>query len=110
NHYLIEDDLQNVIAWAVDFEKENEVRFSIIIRSDKKGNGFGSFLVEKLKMENKEFYGWVIDHNNDIRINGEYYITPIPFYLKHGFSILNDCRIDTEIISAVKIKWASDRH
>jgi hypothetical protein len=39
----------------------------------------GSSLVEKLKLENEEFYGWVIDHDNDIKSNGENYKTPIPF-------------------------------
>jgi len=107
NHYIVEDEKQNIIAWAVDFEKENEVRFSIIVRADQKGRGIGGLLIEKLKNENADFYGWVIDHNNDMKRNGEYYQTPMPFYLKHGFSILSDCRIETEMISAVKIKWTA---
>jgi GNAT superfamily N-acetyltransferase len=68
NHYILEDEQQNVIAWAVDFEKENELRFSIIVRSDQQGKGLGSSLVEKLKIENEEFYGWVIEHNNDLKL------------------------------------------
>jgi len=79
NHYILEDEQQNLRAWAVDFDKENEIRFSIIVRSDQKGKGLGSSLVEKLKLENEEFYGWVIDHDNDIKSNGENYKTPIPF-------------------------------
>jgi GNAT superfamily N-acetyltransferase len=107
NHYILEDEHQNLKAWAVDFVKDNEIRFSIIVRSEQKGKGLGSSLVEKLKLKNKEFYGWVIDHDNDFKSNGENYKTPMPFYLKHGFSILKDCRIETEIISAVKIKWTT---
>ncbi len=72
SHYIIEDDRQNVLAWAVDFEKENEIRFSIIVNSKYKGKGLGSMLVEKLKSENELFYGWVIDHNNDLKSNGEH--------------------------------------
>jgi hypothetical protein len=30
NHYLIEQN-NRILAWAVDFEKENETRFSIIV-------------------------------------------------------------------------------
>jgi hypothetical protein len=107
NHYILEDEQQNLRAWAVDFEKENEIRFSIIVRSDQKGKGLGSSLVEKLKLENEEFFGWVIDHDNDIKSNGKNYKTPMPFYLKHGFSMLKDFRIESEIISAVKIKWTT---
>lgn len=106
NHYVIEDEEKNVKAWAVDFEKENEIRFSIIVRSGEKGKGLGACLIDKLKLENEEFFGWVIDHNKDLKSNGQNYITPMPFYLKHGFAILDDCRIEAEIISAVKIKWS----
>lgn len=105
NHYLIHDDKSDVIAWAVDFEKEKQVRFSIIVSTKHKGKGLGGLLIDKLKEENKEFYGWVIDHNDDLKSNGEHYQTPMPFYLKHGFEILNDVRIDNEMIKAVLIKW-----
>ncbi len=71
-----------------------------------KGKGLGSILVERLKTENELFYGWVIDHNNDVKGNGELYQTPMPFYLKHGFVVLHEKRMETEIISAVKIKWS----
>ena len=88
------------------FEKEKQIRFSIIVASKHKGKGLGGLLIEKLKAENKEFYGWVIDHNDDLKINGENYQSPMPFYLKHGFEILNDIRIDNEMIKAVLIKWS----
>jgi GNAT superfamily N-acetyltransferase len=107
NHYLIEDLNNDVIAWAVDFEKENEIRFSIIVDSKHKGKGLGSLLVEKLKSEIDLFYGWVIDHNEDLKSNGEHYQTPMPFYLKYGFEILKDIRIESEMIRAVKIKWTN---
>jgi len=107
NHYFIEDKQQDIIAWAVDFEKEKQVRFSIIVSSNHKGKGLGSMLIKKLKEDNIEFYGWVIDHNDDLKNNGDQYLSPISFYLKHGFEILNDIRIDSEMIKAVLIKWVS---
>lgn len=107
NHYIIEDSNKNVLAWAVDFEKENQIRFSIIVGSAHKQKGLGGILIDKLKEENTEFYGWVIDHNNDVKVNGEAYQTPMPFYLKHGFEILHENRIDTEMIRAVLIKWVA---
>jgi GNAT superfamily N-acetyltransferase len=110
NHYIILDEEQNVIAWAVDFEKEKQIRFPIIVASNHKGKGLGGLLIDKLKEENKEFYGWVIDHNDDLKSNGEHYQTPMPFYLKHGFEILNDIRIDNEMIKAVLIKWIENNN
>lgn len=109
NHYILEDAHQNVIAWAVDFEKENQIRFSIIVSSNNQCKGFGGLLIEKLKQENDEFYGWVIDHNEDLKSSGEFYQTPKPFYLKHGFEILNDNRIDNEMIRAVLVKWSNKK-
>ena len=109
NHYLLEDIHQDVIAWAVDFEKENQIRFSIIVSSEHKGKGLGGLLINRLKQENEEFYGWVIDHDEDVKVGGEHYQTPMPFYLKHGFEILPNERIDTEMIRAVKIKWKTTR-
>lgn len=107
NHYILEDENRKLIAWAVDFEKEKQVRFSIIVGSAHKGKGLGGMLIERLKAENPEFYGWVIDHNEDLKSNGETYQTPMPFYLKHGFEILPDQRIDNEMIRAVLLKWSS---
>ncbi len=65
NHYLVEDKDRNILAWAVDFEKDNEIRFSIIVDKNHQGKGLGVQLIKKLKKDLKEFYGWVIDHNDD---------------------------------------------
>ncbi|MES2560179.1 MAG: GNAT family N-acetyltransferase [Bacteroidota bacterium] len=105
NHYLIEDEEYNVLAWAVIFEKEQQIRFSIIVAAAHMGKGLGGLLIDTIKRDYTEFYGWVIDHNNDVKSNGEQYRSPMPFYLRHGFEILKDERIDTEMIRAVKIKW-----
>lgn len=105
HHYIIEHAEKNIIGWAVDFEKENETRFSVIVQSAYKGKGLGRLLMDRLKSESKEFYGWVIDHNRDMKQNGEVYQTPLPFYLKLGFEVLSEIRIESEMISAVKIKW-----
>ena len=105
NHYIIEDLNASVIAWATDFEKENQVRFSIIVSSSHKGKGLGSALIDRLKAEHIEFYGWVIDHDDDVKLNGELYKSPMAFYLKHDFEVLNEQRIDSEMIKAVLIRW-----
>lgn len=107
HHYIIEDTDQKVIAWAVDFEKESQIRFSIIVASAHKGKGLGTQLIECLKANNDELHGWVIDHNESIKANGETYQSPMSFYLKHDFNILNDIRLDTEMIKAVLIKWTN---
>jgi GNAT superfamily N-acetyltransferase len=103
NHYLIEQN-NRVLAWAVDFEKEDEVRFSIIVSSEHKGKGLGSLLIQRLKRDLGEFYGWVIDHNDDLKQNGEFYQSPLAFYINNGFEVLTQHRIESEMLRAVKIR------
>jgi len=104
-HFIIEDEEQKVIAWAVLFDMDAETRFSIIVSNEHKGKGLGSQLIESLKFSKDSFNAWVIDHNNDLKKSGEFYLSPLSFYLKHGFEIMHHIRIDTEMIKAIKIKW-----
>jgi len=107
NHFLIEDSNRVIIAWAVMFEHTNQIRFSIIVSKEHQGKGLGKLLLDHLKSAQNEFFGWVIDHNNDLKSNGENYISPLPFYLNQGFELVPDARIDNEMIQAVLVKWKS---
>jgi hypothetical protein len=108
NHFLIEDSKRLIIAWAVMFEQSQQIRFSIIVSKDHQGKGLGKTLLGQMKLTHNEFYGWVIDHNNDFKLNGENYVSPLPFYLKQGFEIIRDQRIDNEMIQAVLVGWKKD--
>ena len=108
NHFLIEDSKRLIIAWAVMFEQSQQIRFSIIVSKDHQGKGLGKTLLDQMKLTHNEFYGWVIDHNNDLKLNGENYVSPLPFYLKQGFEIIRDQRIDNEMIQAVLVGWKKD--
>src|SRR4030095_852595 len=105
-HFIVDDGHGLVLAWAVYFFKDGETRFSIIVHPKHAGKGLGTFLVDKLKNNLDIFYGWVIDHDNDKKSNGERYRSPLSFYTKRGFTILSENRIDTEMLSAVKVKWS----
>ncbi len=109
SHYLVEDANNNILAWAVDFEKDHEIRFSIIVHRNQQGKGLGKLLIERLKKDLGEFYGWVIDHNDDKKENGENYQSPLMFYTKQGFEVLYDTRINNDILKAVKIKSMNNR-
>lgn len=103
NHYLIEEN-GIILAWAVDFEKNGELRFSIIVGKEQQGRGLGKLLIDRLKRDLGEFYGWVIDHDDYIKQNGETYQSPLAFYQKSGFEVLNDFRSDLDLIKVVKIR------
>ena len=105
SHYLVEDSNGLIIAWAVMFEHSSQIRFSIIVSQEHQGKGLGKILLDHMKSTRNEFYGWVIDHNNDLKLNGENYISPLSFYVKQGFEIISDQRIETEMIQAVLVGW-----
>lgn len=109
-HYIVEPEPGNIIGWLVVFHKEGETRFSVIVAKEAQGKGTGRLLINKLKSEHSDFYGWVIDHDNDLKHNGERYRSPLPFYQKNGFETLPEQRIDTEIMKGVKVRWTKSNN
>jgi GNAT superfamily N-acetyltransferase len=107
-HFLVEDEGQQIIAWAFLFEREKETWFSMIVKSNWQGRSIGRSLIQLLKERSTVLNGWVIDHNNYKKQNGEIYISPLPFYLKNKFDICPDTRLETDLLSAVKIQWKNE--
>ena len=104
-HYLLIVDTNEIKGWAFTFLREDEMWFAIIVDGQMQGKGKGSLLLEVLKNGKNNLNGWVVDHENDSKQNGEAYISPLLFYIKNGFTICNGTRIENEKISAVKINW-----
>ena len=108
-HYLLEDENKIILAWAVFFEKDGEIRFSIIVDNKYQGQGWGKLLIQQLIQDLDHFFGWVIDRDGDLKSNGQPYQSPLGFYQKLGFQVLEDQRLDTEMLQAVKIQWNGKR-
>ena len=104
-HYLLIVDANEIKGWAFTFLREDEMWFAIIVDGQMQGKGKGSLLLKVLKKGKNNLNGWVVDHENDSKQNGEAYISPLLFYIKNGFTICNGTRIENEKISAVKINW-----
>lgn len=105
HHILALDENENVKGWYFDFIRDEERWFAIILDSSLHGKGVGSKMLELAKSSNTVLNAWVTDHNTDLKQNGEYYQSPLQFYIKNGFEVLTDVRIETDILSAVKIRW-----
>lgn len=103
-HYLLQAENQDLKGWAITFDRENERWFAIIISSAEQRKGYGAKLLEELKTDNSKLNGWVTDHSNYFKSNGEPYLSPLEFYLKSGFSTVPDQRIENDKLSAVKIR------
>jgi GNAT superfamily N-acetyltransferase len=96
-------------GWAMTFMRDHETWFAITIDQKVQGKGKGSALLNKLKEVAGSIHGWVIDHNNDIKLNGEPYLSPLAFYQKNGFVVCNDSRLELPFLSAVKISWTNPK-
>jgi hypothetical protein len=106
-HYLVVNDQNQILGWAFTFLREAEDWFGIIINSEIQAKGFGILLLDELKKSKLVLNGWVIDHQNDLKQNNEPYLSPLGFYTKNGFLGHENCRIENDKISAVKIRWKS---
>ncbi|TPG44701.1 GNAT family N-acetyltransferase [Flavobacterium pectinovorum] len=104
-HYLLLDDSNKINGWAFTFLREGEDWFAIILDSQIQGKGNGSLLINEIKKNNSSLNGWVTDHENEMKQNNEIYKSPMVFYLKNGFTILAETRLENEKMSAVKINW-----
>lgn len=109
-HYLLINDEGIITAWAATFERDHEKWFAIIINSVSQGKGYGTVMLNEIKKDERRISGWLIDHERDLKANGEKYRSPLAFYIKNGFNILPDIRIETPAISAVKITWTQAGH
>lgn len=94
-----------VKGWYFEFDRDNARWFAMLLDQSIKNKGWGSRMLAKAKSTAKELSGWVIDHDRYHKANGETYKSPLGFYIKNGFKIVNDQRLETHKISAVKIIW-----
>ncbi|TDG37066.1 N-acetyltransferase [Pedobacter changchengzhani] len=106
-HFLLTKKNNQIMGWALTFDRNNEKWFAIILTESIKGKGLGRKILDELKQTEQVLYGWVIDHNNDKKKNGKQYLSPLKFYEKCDFEILKDVRLELDKISAVKIKWTN---
>jgi GNAT superfamily N-acetyltransferase len=109
-HILATTTKNEIIAWYVDFLRENERWFAMIIDSKYQRRGIGSKLIRKAKTKNLELNGWVVDSNKYLKANGQLYKSPLAFYNQNGFITLETQRFETEILSTVKITWKNKQH
>ena len=107
-HILMLDNNQNIKGWYFDFIRDAERWFAIILNTEMSGKGYGTQLLNLAKEKEPVLNGWVIDHENDKKRNGETYTSPLNFYLKNGFELLPNNRLELEKLSAVKIRWEKE--
>lgn len=106
-HFLYIEEPDDILGWAFKFTRDAEKWFAVILDSSVHHKGIGSMLLNQLKQEEQKLNGWVIDHNRYKKSNLETYSSPIAFYLKNGFEVNKEIRMESPQLSAVKISWKS---
>lgn len=104
-HFLLIDEQEIIVGWSATFWRDSERWFAIILNSDIHGKSHGTSMLNEIKRHENQLAGWVIDKEVMLRANGTKYKSPLQFYIKNGFSVLSEHRIESEKISAVKIRW-----
>ena len=66
------------------------------------GKGCVRKVLNELKQHENKLNGWIIDHNNDRKLNGNFYKSRLEFYVKNDFEVLSEIRLELKIMSAVK--------
>jgi GNAT superfamily N-acetyltransferase len=101
-HYLVKDG-DVLLGWGLTFLRDNECWFAMILDRSIQGKGIGSELLDRMKSQHPRLFGWVVDHGNDLKVNGEPYHSPMDFYRKNGFSVDANVRLELPAISAVRV-------
>ncbi len=104
-HFFLLNDKNQIQGWSFTFSRDKEKWFLIILDSKIQRNGFGNLLINKLKSLEPKLNGWVIESNNEVKKNGELYLSPLEFYLKNEFTVNSNELLDNSKISAIKIEW-----
>jgi len=103
-HFLCVRD-SDILGWAFKFSRESETWFAIILDSSIQKQGFGTLLLDKLKADEKALSGWVVDHDRYLKTNGDTYLSPLNFYLKNGFGVNRQLRLESAQLSAAMVRW-----
>lgn len=107
-HILVLNDEDKVIGWAATFSRHGSKWFLILLDSEIQGKSLGKKIIITLKQMENELNGWVVDHDNDIKEGGVRYQSPLGFYLKLDFKVLEAERREKDGLSSVRIQWKKD--
>ena len=105
SHILVLNDEDTVMGWAATFNRHGSKWFLILLDSEIQGKSLGKRIIITLKQMENELNGWVVDHDKDIKEGGMRYQSPLGFYLKFGFEVLEAERLEKDGLSSVRIQW-----
>lgn len=108
-HFFAMDDGGDIIGWAFTFIRDDDQWFAIIVDGGQHKKGVGTLLIKTLQLTVPKLSGWVTDHDRYIKRDGMPYVSPVGFYMKNGFTLHTNIRLETERLSGAKITWENSK-
>lgn len=106
NHVLLVNENEKIEGWLMDFDRDMERWFVMILSHLIHGEGYGSQLLNEAKSRNTSLCGWVIENDSYIKHDKTNYRSPLSFYTKNEFELHREKRLTSKHISAIKINWS----
>lgn len=103
-HLLVKEH-SRVIAWLCAFDRNGERWFALIVDLAHQRKGIGKHLLLHMQEFENHANGWIVIHDNYVRADGMPYLSPKSFYQIQGFKVTDE-KLETDILSTVKIKWS----
>lgn len=102
-HWLVKES-SHVVGWLCTFDRNGERWFALIVHPDHQKKNIGKRLLLHMQGIEKSVRGWMIAHDEYVRVDGELYLSPKGFYQRFGFKITDE-KMETQVLSTVKIVW-----
>lgn len=97
----------SIVAWLCVFTRNNERWFALLVDPDFQRHGLGETLLSQAKSEEPRLCGWIVEHDNYLKVDGTPYFSPKAFYLKNGFTVTEETLV-TDLLTTTKIVWEVD--
>jgi hypothetical protein len=104
-HFLILNNDEEALGWAFKFTRDLQRWFVFILCNTIHEKGWGSKMLQKIIDNEVEINGWVVDKDLYRKSDSTIYRSPLTFYHKNGFISVPESRLETQDLSAVKIKY-----
>jgi GNAT superfamily N-acetyltransferase len=104
-HILVIGEDGDVKGWLTKMIREKKDWIALILDKSIQHQGYGSQLLDRVKSESDEINAWVVDHDNYKKADGNIYQSPLNFYIKNGFMVIPEERLEQSKITAVKSTW-----